>query len=74
MTRKQRDPEALTKALDAGYAGVSLSPETARRMRAEILSRRREPSISRIRQWLVGAAVALAALLAPIAAVSQTVL
>ena len=73
MTRS-RDPEALTRALEAGYAGVALSPDAARRMRTEILDSSGGAAVSRVRQWLVGAAVTLAALLAPIAAASQAVL
>ena len=74
MTRRSTDPKALTRALAAAYAGVSLSPAAARRMRGEILAGRRGVSVVRVRQWLVGAAVTLAALLAPIAAASQAVL
>ena len=74
MTRKSRDTQALTDALSAAYSGVTLTAGAARRMAGEILGSRAGLSFSALWQWLVAAAVALAALMAPVAAASQAVL
>ena len=74
MNRKRPDPQALTDALSAAYSDVVLSPDTARRMRSTVLDSRPVFVFSAARQYIVGAAVALAALLMPIAAASQAIL
>ncbi len=73
MTDGTRSPRDLTEALQAAFPQERLSPETAWRIRRNVLCAGRERP-SALCQLLAGTAVGLAALLMPVMAASQGML
>ncbi len=69
-----RDEQKLKQALKDGLSGVNLTPWAARRTAEAIAAEETLPRRRAVPAWTVGLAVALAAALWPLSAVSAPIL